>query len=161
MSENRKSLIPPSETAREIAVNEAQRSKKEMLDTREKLGEFTLRDFAEGLYGEDFAHIVYGAEGGSIKMNDLKFKMNGNATEGEAVMKLDEEQMVGIMMESHPSLTRSEALLMLTTNTPEANQQIALQYLSEHEETVEDAADDAHKRFRDGMMKAMGKDVEE
>ena len=161
MSEKRTALIPPSEIAREVAINEREQSKKEMLETRDKLGEFTLRDFADGLFGEDFSHIVYGAEGGSVKMNDLKFKMSGNANPGEASMQLDETQMVDIMIESHPSLSRADALVMLTNNTPEANQKMALEYLAEHEDAVDDAADAAHKNFRDSMMNALRKDIKE
>lgn len=124
-----------SETAREIALKEQDQIKKDILDTRTRLDEFSLRDFSEGLFGEEYTEIVYGKEGGKIRMGDLKMSMTG-AGPGDASIKLDRDQLITIMKDAHPSLTHDEVIGLLTSQ-PENVKQMAIQHLTEHEAFVD------------------------
>ncbi len=151
MSEQKRNVpVALVKTAKEVAITERESNKKDILDARARLDEFTLRDFSDAVFGEDYSHIVYGAEGGSIKMGDLKFSMQGTAETGEASMKLDKEQMIAIILEGHPNLSRADALVMLTS--PARTNQVALRYLSEQEDAIDDALEDAHKKARDAIL---------
>jgi hypothetical protein len=148
---DRKVPVALVKTALDVVKEEKADTIREIRETREKLDEFTLRDFADGLFGEDYAHMIYGAEGGNIKMGDLKFNMTGSPKEGEALMQLNREQMITIMMEAHPNLERHDVILMLT-ESPEVTNPVLLRYLAEQEEVIDDAVERTHKEHQKFMM---------
>lgn len=155
MAETRNSLSLIKTDAKEIAIQEQADIKKDIVEARQRLGDFTLRDFSEGLFGEEFTQIVYGEKGGEVKMSELRMSMSGSPIPGEVGLKLDDAQMIEIIMEAHPTLTRDEAVALLTM-TPAEDHQKALQHLAEHEDSIDDAVEDAHNAFKDIMMDEVG-----
>lgn len=151
MADDRRNVLKPSETATRIALNEKEQIRKEIVETRDKLGQFSLRDFSEGLFGEEFTNVVYGKTGGQIAMKDVKMSMKGTAEEGVVGLQLDEEQQIAIMSEAHPSLSREQILILLKA-PPVENQKLTNQALNEHMDSVDDAVDRAHAAFQVDML---------
>lgn len=130
----------------EVRHREHIETRDEIVKHRQRLDEFSVRDFAEGLFGEEFTEIVYGKDGGSMKMGDLKFSMQGGRGPGEVAMGLDQEQMIELMLESHPGLDRADALVMLTSQ-PEETKRLLSQTLDDQLQKVTAEAEENYRKM--------------
>ncbi len=89
-----------------LDFSERLRAVKEIRDSRERLGKFTLRDMMEAIYGEKFADTVLGKDGGNILMEELQ--MDYSIEEGGVKTKFREDQLEKIFGHVHPGLSKDE-----------------------------------------------------
>jgi len=67
-------------TLKQVQIAETIEGLRDVKQTRAKLGEFTVRDMHEAIYGEDFTKIVLGEHGGEyVKMSELDVKFTGSS----------------------------------------------------------------------------------
>lgn len=121
----------------------------EIRSTRQKLGEFTLRDNMEAVYGEDFTKIVLGESGGNVKMKDVETTFTPGGAEGEFRYGVRNDQMRKILIEAHPDKTPAQIEQMLAAPEPKQIAQTNAQI------------DEAEKRADEGIAEALAKMTDE
>jgi len=83
MSENSLTLV---RSLKDVQTEETTGGLREIRETREKLGQFTLRDMSEAIYGKEFTDLTVGSEG-DTKMADINVEFRGDA-EGNLVTRV-------------------------------------------------------------------------
>lgn len=48
--------------------------KRDIRESRRRLSGFTVRDFAEAIYGEEFTRLIYGEDGGRIPISEVDLR---------------------------------------------------------------------------------------
>ncbi len=85
----------------------------EIRETRELLGNFSLRYFTEAIYGEEYTRSIFGESGGEIKLKDLEVEFTGKE-DGTFSTVIKKEIMEKILQEAHPNKSSEEIEEMAT-----------------------------------------------
>lgn len=137
---NKRNLVQTHAVVGEIVASERSDTLRDIRKVRETLGEFTLRDMHEAVYGEEFTNIVLGAEGGAeIKMWEIDHDLVPTGKNGEFRIGSNREQLREILIEAHPEKT-PEQIEALLEAPKQITKQSGMDALKNQEDAVEEAA---------------------
>ena len=116
----------------------------EITETRKKLGEFSVRDMHEAIFGDDFTEMVLGSEGGTdMLMSEVKHDLTMNDN-GEAKIEMDRSQLKTLLIEANPNASEVEIEALMK---PDSTKSIGMR------ESLNNQLDDVNRQHQETIEK--------